>query len=205
MKLKNRVFLILVLILFFTLILNFNIVKAVEYDGAFPNFEDLINKTGYSKYCIYKYKDVPHLVLIENSNTRFNCTGTDGYWAGKGNVNNLAKEYILQDNKWIECDFDLSNSYGNFCLIFSRSNSNYVNYIYFNNIQLSINDSNVYSINPIPNDYVFFQIAVVLVEEVQELPGVIAETLKVIIPVGLIVLVVILLIYLIKRVIYLSH
>ena len=98
MKLNNRVFLILVLILFFTLILNFNNnVKAVEYEEAFPNFEDLINKTGYSKYCIYKYKDVPHLVLIENSNTSFACTGTVGYWAGKGNVNNLAKEYILQN------------------------------------------------------------------------------------------------------------
>lgn len=205
MKLKNKIFLILISILLLTLILNFNNVKAVEYEEAFPNFEDLINKTGYSKYCIYKYNDIPHLVLIENSNTRFDCTGTDGYWAAKGNVNNLAKEYILQDNKWIECDFDLSNSYGNFCLIFSRNNSNYGNYIYFNNIQLSINNGNVYSINPIPDDYIFFQTAVVLVEEVQELPGVIAETMKVIIPVGLIVLAVILLIYLIKRVIYLNR
>lgn len=51
----------------------------------------------------------------------------------------------------------------------------------------------------------FFLKTVVLVEEVQELPRVIAETMKVIIPVGLIVLAVILLIYLIKRVIYLSH
>lgn len=205
MKLKNRVFLILVLILFFILILNFNSVKAVEYEGAFPNFEDLINKTGYSKYCIYKYNNIPHLVLIENSNTSFDCTGTSGYWAGKGNVNNLAKEYILQNNKWIECDFDLSNSYGNFCLIFSRDDFNYGNYIYFNNIQLSIDSSNVYSINPIPDDYVFFQTAVVLVEGVQELPEAIVEVLKVIIPVGLVLLGIILLIYLIKRVIYLSH
>ena len=204
MKLNNRVFLILVLILFFTLILNFNNVKAVEYEGAFPNFEDLINKTGYSKYCIYKYNNIPHLALIENSNTVFNCTGTSGYWVAVPNNNALFKEYILQDNKWIECDFDFPYSNGG-CYIFSRDNSNYGNYIYFNNIQLSINSSNVYSINPIPDDYVFFQTAVVLVEGVQELPGVIAEILKVIIPVGLIVLAVILLIYLIKRVIYLSH
>lgn len=205
MKLRNKIFLVLLLILLFVFLLNFNNVKAVEYDGAFPNFEYLINETGYSKYCIYSYKDIPHLVLIEDSNTSFNCTGTSDYWAAKGNVNNLAKEYILNNNEWVECDFDLSNSYGNFCLIFSRNNSNYDNYIYFNNIQLSINQSNVCSINPIPDDYVFFRTAVVLVEGVEELPGVIAETMKVIIPVGLIVLVVILLIYLIKRVIYLSH
>lgn len=210
MKLKNKIILILLSIILFILILTFNEVQAVEYDEAFPNFSHLVEQTGYSSYIIYKYNNIPHLVLIDDVNTYFNCTGTFDYWAGKGNINNLSKEYILDNNSWVECEFDMVNSYGNFCLIFSRNDTNYSNYIYFNNIKISIDDSEVYSIHSIPDDYVFFQVpvqgvVVPALEKVEELPKAITETLKVIIPVGLVLLGIILIIYLIKRVIYLSQ
>lgn len=215
MKLNNRVFLILVLILFFTLILNFNNVKAFDYDGQLPYLPSDLN----SYYCIFSYND--NIYLIDTNRTNyFEVRGGSGFW-----VIFFENGYILENNSWlslsyINSDISLTDNYAwitsssgypvssgaHYLPILSRSLNDLSNSVIFNNLLIKHDSGSFsYSVHSIPDDYVFFQTAVVLVEGVQELPGVIAETLKVIIPVCLIVLGVIVVIYLIKRVIYLSH
>lgn len=215
MKLNNRVFLILVLILFFTLILNFNNVKAVDYDGQLPYLPSNLN----SYYCIFSYKD--NIYLIDTNRTNhFEVRGAASDW-----VIFFENGYILENNSWLSLsyvnpDISLTDNYAwinsgsgypvssgaHYLPILSRGLNDLSNSVIFNNLLIKHDLGYFsYSVHSIPDDYVFFQTTVVLVEGVEELPGVIMETMKVIIPVGLIVLAVILLIYLIKRVIYLSH
>ena len=218
MKLNNRVFLILVLILFFTLTLNFNSVKAFDYDGQLPYLPSDLN----SYYCIFSYND--NIYLIDTNRTNyFEVRGCGNLW-----VVFFENGYVLKNNSWLSLSYEDATddlkltdyNYGwntsstgypissgtHYLPILSYSLRDLSNSVIFNNLLIKHDVGYFsYSVHSIPDDYVFFQTAVVLVEGVQELPGVIAETLKVIIPVGLIVLAAILLIYLIRRVIYLSH
>lgn len=215
MKLKNRVFLILVLILFFILILNFNNVKAVDYDGQLPCLPSNLN----TYYCIFSYNN--NIYLIDTNRTDyFEVRGGADFWSVF-----FENGYILKNNSWlslsyVNSDISLTDNYAwitsssgypvssgsHYLPILSRSSNNLSDSVIFNNLLIRHDFGDFsYLVHSIPDDYVFFQTAVVLVEGVQELPEAIVEVLKVIIPVGLVLLGIILLIYLIKRAIYLSH
>lgn len=211
MKLKNRVFLILVLILFFILILNFNNVKAVDYDGQLPCLPSNLN----SYYCIFSYNN--NIYLIDTNRTDyFEVRGSADFW-----VVFFENGYILKNNSWlslsyVNCDISLTDncawitsssgypasSGSHYLPILSRISNNLSDTVIFNNLLIrhDLGDFS-YSVHSIPDDYVFFPTTVVLVEGVQELPEVIVEILKVIIPVGLVILGIGFVIYLIKSVI----
>ncbi len=200
MKLKNKIIFILLLLFLFIFPLSFNHVNAVEYDGQLPAFSSLVSQYSLNNYCIWTCDNITYLALTNDS--EFIVIGGN-YWCLTfngvvfKNIDNewvLFKEHFSNDKTW---DFPLVKSDGYPVLS---------NIIHYCNIDIK-HDLNNFSMSsvPIPDDYVFFQITVVLVEEVQELPKAMVKTLKVIIPVGLVLLGIILLIYLIKRVIYLSQ
>lgn len=192
MKLKNKMFLILFILLGFVLFFNINNVFAVtitvnDKDYDVPDFSSIndpyffcIYNTSSRVYHVYS-SDKPLYVTVDevtSSYTTYKITSSS-------NIMHLSG---VKNNEWVRNDPDYE------ALYFKNS---YV-YLYSNHDINIVSDegSSLFFQGPVQ------EVVIPALEQVEELPKAITTTLKILIPVGLIVLAIGLIIYLIKRVIY---
>lgn len=205
MKLKSKIILIFSLFILLLFAFNFNnivfgasnITFSSSYDSeeyTVPNFDSSGTHYDYNNgYIIYKKGETIKMSIYASPEGFCYHLGFPNVIISCTSLYNFTLD--SNTNEWVYIDTTV-HSGTNFQLC------QWNELLYFSKDLYSDKDAS--SIDLVGRGS-FFQTAVVLVKEVQELPAVIAETLKVIIPVCLIVLGTIVVIYLVKRVIYLSH
>ena len=213
MKLKNKLLLMFLLILLIFFNLNTVFASSTSFESTNNSGTVTFTKTNgiwsvVGKFCgtdisyTYNVQDTSDYYIIPFVTEKSIGTINYNYFKVPSNSNYFAK--ALNDN----------NSTDYFYFAFNCDKD-----YYFNTDLVSANTAtNMYNRSTYPmckvyakdSDDVLFHcpvqgVVVPALGEAKELPKAIVETLKMIIPVGLVLLGIILLIYLIKRVIYLSH
>lgn len=203
MKLNNKIFLIFFLLLAFVLFFNINNVYAnsditfksnngVSY--TIPNFSD-DSVTFENGYIIGLFGDEIRLLILNESSPLF-CLSGD-FIASYSSI----KCYCLVDNSFVRnssLDYD---GFGNTSTSFMK----YSEVLYSTNDFVTSSDFSVVKYNKSGDNFFLPPVTGVVIpalETAEQIPETIVKTLKILIPVGLVVLAVGLIIYLIKRVIY---
>lgn len=194
MKLQNKILFILFLFLSVLLFFNINNVFAAisfTYNGEQVDLPDLPSDVNISYgYVVGSFNnatsdttdDYYRILILSNSDSYFYLIGGQYYVSGSASM------YSYKNNNW---SFD----------------KNTTDYIINGHLRYVYSTVNVYS--DIDKTEVFFrpvlEVVIPALETAEQIPQVIVKTLKILIPVGLIVLAIGLTIYLIKRVIYLTQ
>lgn len=203
MKLNKKLifsFILFLIFLFFLLTVNTYAYVIVEIEGTTYNIPDFSHLLKYDyQYIIYNstHPTVYEYLLIDSPSPLYRSD----YESGLNRFKNF-------DNS----SFDLYNTTSDkkeFTFWFSTSVNKYVN-IYNDSVSLYSNHDIMSSLN---GNEIFFHLTPVVgmgqvipaLEKVEEIPQAMGQTLKILIPVGLIVLAIGFVILLIKRVMYLSQ
>ncbi len=193
MKLKNKIILILLTILIFLLSFNFNNVKAftgIDVSGNTFNCPDIPNDIDYSNGYIFKlnpsssaYKSYLFIYKSADTYVYYNSNNKHVYFYGSISI------YRLEGNNYI---FETTKT---------TTSLTPVEYSKLGLLsEFTLFSQGLY--NSSDKSLGFFIQPPLVVTQVEELPKAITTTLKILIPVGLVVLGIGLIIYLIKRVIY---
>ena len=194
MKLQNKILIISIFLLLFLLFFNIGNVFAFTFTD--------INNNELTLSDIPDTIEYDYIISVYNGRyTIFSSNSSDGYFYVTGErikcTSTTVSRYALSDDGvWNRVQTNISGN---------GSNSDYMLlscFVYSNStVYTDIDKTDVFFQVPVQE----VEVVVPALEKVEELPKAIVETLKVIIPVGLVLLGIILLIYLIKRVIYLSQ
>lgn len=223
MNFKNKIFITFFVLLAFILFFNINNVfasvdfKHNDEDVSLPDF-DYIDTSLYS---IYYYDNSYYVIILKNCENYINNgynVSVDSYelfwlykydnnslitqsilYGSEQNLNILLRKYNPSNNSW-------EKPYGTVAIMRNVINSlNYTTADYFVS-------SNYNCYNAERKELVFHQpvteiqgVTIPALETADQIPQAIVTTLKIMIPVGLVVLSIGLVVYLIKRVIYLLH
>lgn len=196
MKLNNKLiysfFLLLLILLFF----NINTVFAsisFDLEGNLIELPDFPSSIDTSHgYVIGIFNNEYFAWVLSNSNSYFYCTSSNT----RVDISGTAFRCNLDNGVWV-----FRNGYSD-----TRTNTNVMGDV-GSATQLVLSTVNIYS--DINKTSVFIRpvlgVVVPALEKVEEIPQLMVQTLKILIPVGLIVLVIGFVILLIKRVMYLSQ